>query len=71
MLIRADKNKFVKMFDPETGFYARTSVLEVPDFKHQDEAQEISNHDAKVVINFLETTSGNGHDPFMADYPEL
>lgn len=71
MLIRADKNKFIKIFNPETGFYARTSELKADAFTDQKKAQEMSEQLAFYTMETAEKMLGTGHDPFMADYPEL
>lgn len=71
MLIRADKNKFIKVFNPETGFYARTSELKADAFTDQKKAQEMSEQLAFHTMETAEKMLGTGHDPFMADYPEL
>lgn len=62
---KLDKNNgFISMFNPKTGFYIRTDVLNDKDF-------ETAKNSRNPIEFMLMANKFKGDEPFMASYPEL
>ncbi|WP_207654463.1 SPASM domain-containing protein [Lacrimispora amygdalina] len=60
------KNKFISMFNPKTGAYLRTGVLDLTKIKKDS----INADPSKLPLRELGKID-TGEDPFMVSYPEL
>jgi len=60
------ENKFVSIFNPDTGFYMRTSEIE-----NEESFKEIVNSKNPLEFMKLADKYESGKDPFMASFPEL
>lgn len=61
-----EENKFVSIFDPKTGVYLRTGVLDLSKINKDSTISDA----CKLSLREL-AKCDTGEDPFMATYPEL